>query len=268
MDPHIAKEVAALPRLSFAALRARYAQLFQEPTRVGNRLWLVRRIAWRLQALAEGDLSERARKRAAELANDADLRLLPPRAADIAQAGAGYDRTRSGPPAENGSAAYRNRAPSSPASTRARCSRSKSFPPASPMRAPSIPRLSAVAKAITGSHCNGFLFFNLHPGKEPAMSHRTTEQHRHAQARALCHLHAQIHRRRPGAGIQFAGRPARGGRGLHQEPGPRRLDLPARALRRRRLHRRQHGPACLAAPAGRHRRPARSTASSSTKSTG
>ena len=85
MDPKIAAEVAALPRLSFAELRARYAQLFQEPTRVGNRPWLVRRIAWRLQALAEGDLSDRARQRASELANDADLRLLPPKAVDVAQ---------------------------------------------------------------------------------------------------------------------------------------------------------------------------------------
>ena len=34
---------------------------------------------------------------------------------------------------------------------------------------------------------------------------------------------------------------------------PRRLGVPARPLRRRRLHRRQHGPAGAAAPAGRHR---------------
>src|SRR5262249_585618 len=52
---------------------------FGEATAVGNKPWLVKRIAWRLQALAEGDLSERARRRAAELANDADLRLNPPR---------------------------------------------------------------------------------------------------------------------------------------------------------------------------------------------
>src|SRR3979411_1261709 len=82
MDAHIAKEVAELPRLSFADLRARYAELFHEPTRVGNRPWLVRRIAWRLQALAEGALSDRPRQRAAEMANDADLRLLPPRTTD------------------------------------------------------------------------------------------------------------------------------------------------------------------------------------------
>jgi pSer/pThr/pTyr-binding forkhead associated (FHA) protein len=38
------------------------------------------------------------------------------------------------------------------------------------------------------------------------------------------------------------GRPARGGRGLRPEPAARGLDLPERPLRRRRLHRRQHGP--------------------------
>ena len=40
-------------------------ELFGDGTRVGNRTWLVRRIAWRLQAQAEGGLSERARRRAA-----------------------------------------------------------------------------------------------------------------------------------------------------------------------------------------------------------
>src|SRR5438309_2086490 len=53
--------------------------------RVGNRSWLVRRIAWRLQALAEGDLSDRARHYADQIVNDADLRLLPPKAADPTQ---------------------------------------------------------------------------------------------------------------------------------------------------------------------------------------
>ena len=37
------------------------------------------RIAWRLQADAEGGLTERALQRAAELANDADVRVTPPR---------------------------------------------------------------------------------------------------------------------------------------------------------------------------------------------
>ena len=41
---------------------------------------MIRKIAWRLQANAEGDLSERARRRAAELADDAEVRVMAPRA--------------------------------------------------------------------------------------------------------------------------------------------------------------------------------------------
>ena len=42
-------------------------------------------------------------------------------------------------------------------------------------------------------------------------------------------------------------------RGVHQEPGQRRVDLLVGALRRRRLHGRQHGPSCPAAAHRRHR---------------
>jgi hypothetical protein len=78
MRINLAKEVAQLGKLGTADLRARYAEVFGEPTRSGNRPWLVKRIAWRLQALAEGGLSDRAKQRAEELAQDADLRLRPP----------------------------------------------------------------------------------------------------------------------------------------------------------------------------------------------
>jgi hypothetical protein len=74
----IAKEVAQLRRMGVNDLRAKYAEEFGEATRTKNRPWLVKRIAWRMQVLAEGDLSERARQRADELARDADLRLRPP----------------------------------------------------------------------------------------------------------------------------------------------------------------------------------------------
>src|SRR5215469_9251949 len=76
---NLASEIAALERLALPELRLRYAELFGEATRVGQRAWLIKRLAWRLQALAEGDLSERARQRARELAHDANLRLGPPR---------------------------------------------------------------------------------------------------------------------------------------------------------------------------------------------
>ena len=161
MDPKIAKEVAALSRLSFAELRARYAQLFQEPTRVGDRPWLVRRIAWRLQALAEGDLSDRARQRASELANDADLRLLPPKAVDVAQQPA---RART-------AALYRPQQADSrlpqPGAVITRRYKGQTLqveilPAGFAFQGSVYASLSAVAKAITGSHCNGFLFFRLH----------------------------------------------------------------------------------------------------------
>ena len=154
MPDHLTQELALLPRLGVADLRSRYAELFGETTRTGNKAWLVKRLAWRLQALAEGGLSERARRRAAELANDADLRLSPPR-----------------PTTGSGSA----RLPSK---------RNDRIPPAGtlltrPYKGTTVqvrvlehgflyegtiyPSLSAVATAVTGSHCSGYLFFRLLP---------------------------------------------------------------------------------------------------------
>jgi hypothetical protein len=83
MHLNVGREVAALQRMTVKELRARYAEVFGEETPANNKGWLVKRIAWRIQVLAEGDLSERARRRAAELANDADLRLCPPKAKAI-----------------------------------------------------------------------------------------------------------------------------------------------------------------------------------------
>src|SRR5438874_13803871 len=62
-----------------ADLRKKYQKVFEEETRCHHREHLFRRIAWRLQALAEGDLSERARWRAQQIAQDGDLRVNAPR---------------------------------------------------------------------------------------------------------------------------------------------------------------------------------------------
>src|SRR5438445_576812 len=80
MSLNVGAEVAALRRMTTKQLQTRYADVFGEATRCHNRDWLVKRIAWRTQALAEGDLSERARRRAAELAREADLRTTIPSA--------------------------------------------------------------------------------------------------------------------------------------------------------------------------------------------
>lgn len=78
----IGQQIAGLERMTVGQLQAKYAEVFGEPARSGNRQWLFRRVAWRIQAMAEGDLSERARERARELARDADLRVRPPTGAD------------------------------------------------------------------------------------------------------------------------------------------------------------------------------------------
>jgi hypothetical protein len=79
MDNAILMEIESLRRASLAALRGKYREVFQEEARSRHREHLFRRIAWRLQALAEGDLSERARTRAQQIARDADLRMVAPR---------------------------------------------------------------------------------------------------------------------------------------------------------------------------------------------
>ena len=84
MALNITKEVAALRRMTVRELKRKYEEVFGEACRGNHKQALIKRIAWRLQANEEGDLSERARRRAAELANDADLRMqAPPRQATI-----------------------------------------------------------------------------------------------------------------------------------------------------------------------------------------
>jgi hypothetical protein len=78
VDNAVLMEIESLRRASLAGLRGKYREVFQEETRSRHREHLFRRIAWRLQALAEGDLSERARGRANEIARDADLRMIAP----------------------------------------------------------------------------------------------------------------------------------------------------------------------------------------------
>jgi Protein of unknown function (DUF2924) len=79
MDNAVLMEIESLRRASLAGLRHKFREVFGEEARSRHRQHLFRRIAWRLQALAEGDLSERARGRAKDIAQDADLRKVAPR---------------------------------------------------------------------------------------------------------------------------------------------------------------------------------------------
>jgi hypothetical protein len=71
-------EIAALDGLSVAELRDRYRALFGEESHSRNRRYLVRRCAWGIQAREFGGLSEAARERALSIARLSDVRRTPP----------------------------------------------------------------------------------------------------------------------------------------------------------------------------------------------
>jgi hypothetical protein len=73
------REIDGLRRQSVGQLKVKYLEVFGLESRSNHKQFLVRRIAWRLQANAEGDLSERARQRASVLAEEADLRIRAPK---------------------------------------------------------------------------------------------------------------------------------------------------------------------------------------------
>ena len=158
----IGKEVAALKRMTVRELRMRYADVFGEETRTGNKPWLVKRVAWRLQSLAEGDLSERARQRAAELANDADVRLSPPKAKPMSPASS--KRTKTAALVVKGDARLPPPGTVITRDYKGQTLQIKVLPQGFDFEGDVYKSLSALAKAITGQHCNGYYFFRL--GKE------------------------------------------------------------------------------------------------------
>lgn len=160
MNLNVKRQIAELRKMPAARLREKHQEVFGEPSRSGHREYLFRRIAWKIQALAEGDLSERARRRAAELARNADLRTSAPRA--VAEALPGPDRAvRSG----SLPAAADERLPM-PGAILTRKFKGRTYqvtvlPVGFEMDGQVYKSLTAVAYAITGSHWNGYLFFNL-----------------------------------------------------------------------------------------------------------
>ncbi|GAB4136915.1 MAG: DUF2924 domain-containing protein [Fimbriimonadales bacterium] len=154
--PDIEKELTALCQMTTGELARRYAELFGEPTRSWNRAYLVRKIAWKFQALAEGDLSERARRRAEDLAQGAQLRVMPPKARPSSQVGevlaTKLPSVDSRLPAP-GTAIVRR--------YKGRVFQVVVLEDGFEFDGRRYPSLSAVAKAITGSHINGYRFFRL-----------------------------------------------------------------------------------------------------------
>ena len=156
MLPNLAAEIAALPRLRVSELRIKFAEVFGEPTPSHNKVWLVKRIAWRLQAQAEGDLSERARRRVTELIANADTRLSAP-PADAGSA------TQEPPATLRMPADDRLPRPGTILTRRykGRTLQVEVLEYGFAFEGKTYRSLSAVAKAVTGAHCSGHFFFGL-----------------------------------------------------------------------------------------------------------
>jgi hypothetical protein len=161
MALNVTHEVAALQRMTVKELRAKFADVCGDETRSGNRAWLIKRIAWRMQANHEGGLTERARHRARELACDADLRLSAPRMRP-------QPVSVPAAPPQPITLPEDSRLPL-PGTILVReykgCSvQVRVLEQGFEYAGQTWRSLSAVAKAVTGTHINGFLFFKLQKG--------------------------------------------------------------------------------------------------------
>jgi len=167
---NLAKELAAMSKMTAKQLRERYAELHGEASRSGNKQWLLRRCAWRLQSLEEGGLSERAQQRARQLARDQDIRVIPP-------SGMKMDPLNHEPEVVASSRNYiqpqRDDRLPMPGTRLTRVYKGYQYQVevlvnGFAYEGQRYQSLSAVAYAITGSHWNGYLFFNLKTPKESA----------------------------------------------------------------------------------------------------
>ena len=87
----LARDLSALETSTISELSAQYLRLFDEPTRSRNREYLIKRIGWRIQELAEGGLSPHALAQIDKLAPLAPVKW---RQSLPTQAGGGPSATR------------------------------------------------------------------------------------------------------------------------------------------------------------------------------
>jgi hypothetical protein len=135
-DRAVLRQVMELPTLDFAELKAHWAELYGTEPPAYNKAHLVKRLAYRIQELAYGGLSEAARERLEGLG---ETRRSGPRG-DLPVAGTLLVREWQGERHEvavtRDGFEYQGR----------------------PYRS-----LSAIARAITGTQWNGKAFFGLRP---------------------------------------------------------------------------------------------------------
>ncbi len=166
MNSSVRMHIEEVQRMTVGSLREKYREVFGEESRSNHKQFLIRRIAWRLQAIAEGDLSERARLRAMEIANDADLRIRAPKGFLRSEQGDAADRTIVS--RFNGTKDARLPLPGTEIIREYRGKRIvvRVLEDGFEYDERRFRSLSAIACEVTGTRWNGFLFFGLDGEKE------------------------------------------------------------------------------------------------------
>jgi hypothetical protein len=147
-------QLAALERMSVAQLAEKYRELYGEPTQSRNKDYLRKRLAWRIQELAEGGLPQRALAKIAELGDELPERWRMRQAAlqpsAPAAAPASQRDPRLPPPGSVLTRLYQG-------VEHQVTVREEDFE----YQGESFKTLSRIARRITGTAWNGFLFFGL-----------------------------------------------------------------------------------------------------------
>jgi hypothetical protein len=147
-------QLAALEQLSVGQLAAKYRDLYGEPTRTRNKDYLRKRLSWRIQELLEGGLPASALERIAQLGDDLPERWRMRQDAQTKEIGP-VQPTEPRDPRVPPVGTVLHRAFNGVAHDVTVCCEGFDY------AGERFKTLSAVAKHITGTPWNGFLFFGL-----------------------------------------------------------------------------------------------------------
>jgi hypothetical protein len=156
MDTSIIGEINQLRQLTVGELRVEWERLYGEPTRSRNKDFLFRRLAWRIQELAYGGLPDTARARILELAPATFVRSqVPPGLAPVVAGGrtAPLGLRRDPRLPKPGSTLLRH--------YKGRDVRVDVLDDGFEYDGRHFDSLSEIARVVTGSAWNGWLFFGL-----------------------------------------------------------------------------------------------------------
>ena len=157
----VIRQIAAFKKMTVAELRCEWERLNGEPARSMNRDYLWRRLAWRVQEIANGGLSDAANARLEELAPDSLQRtrspLLPVLKTARSTAGLRVRDPRLPSPGSVLTRQYHGQE-----------IRVLTLDDGFEWNGERFGSLSAVARAITGQRWNGLLFFGLTQRKRKA----------------------------------------------------------------------------------------------------